>query len=330
MAKVPQTTIDPILFLALRKYPLPPERPYAKNRFGHDKNKEARDAYREKLRLKTADEINALYEAERQKQQEEARAKWEEGESTRHFNVPQVRAEPGTYEYWAKAALWSIDEATALLLERNPGSVNLGQVRPYERMSAFAKKYCGLHELLRRAVEARQLGQSNPPARFVAWAKGNKIDIPKGLEDAVEDLGLQVADWRSLFEQAKKQLEECRAKQLETVDWAKTQIGEASDKTQEVIAGYKDLLADRDGVIEELQAKMGQNTDSLGARERESLLKLIIGMAVKGYAHDPKASRSGTAAEISGDLERLGISLHVDTIRKYLQETADLLPGEAE
>jgi hypothetical protein len=57
------------------------------------------------------------------------------------------------------------------------------------------------------------------------------------------------------------------------------------------------------------------------------MLKLIIGMAIKGYVYDPKAGRSGTVREIADDLRRAGLALDEDTIRKYLSEAKELLPG---
>lgn len=67
----------------------------------------------------------------------------------------------------------------------------------------------------------------------------------------------------------------------------------------------------------------------LGARERDSLLKMIIGMAVEQYGYDPRASRNDATAQIAGDLAELGISLDQDTVRKYLKEAAELLPQDA-
>ncbi len=64
-----------------------------------------------------------------------------------------------------------------------------------------------------------------------------------------------------------------------------------------------------------------------GTRERDSLLKLVIGIAVKGYGYDPKASRTGTAREIAGDLQLLGIPLDEDTVRKFLTDAKALLPS---
>lgn len=57
-------------------------------------------------------------------------------------------------------------------------------------------------------------------------------------------------------------------------------------------------------------------------RERDSLLKLILGMALGGYGFDPKASKSPTPKEIADDLAAHGISITDDTVRKYLKEAA--------
>ena len=61
--------------------------------------------------------------------------------------------------------------------------------------------------------------------------------------------------------------------------------------------------------------------------ERQSLYKLIIGMAIKGYKFDPKQSKSSVITDIQNDLEKLGISLSDDTIRKWLKEAASELPA---
>ena len=64
----------------------------------------------------------------------------------------------------------------------------------------------------------------------------------------------------------------------------------------------------------------------LGVRERDSLLRLVIGMAVKGYSYDPKLTRSDKILEIKKDLEDTGIGLDADTVRKWLRQAAELLP----
>lgn len=61
----------------------------------------------------------------------------------------------------------------------------------------------------------------------------------------------------------------------------------------------------------------------LSTRERDNLLKLVIGMAVNGYSYDPAATKSTAPKEIANDLSKLGMSLSDDTVRKYLKEAAE-------
>jgi hypothetical protein len=77
-----------------------------------------------------------------------------------------------------------------------------------------------------------------------------------------------------------------------------------------------------------LNTQSSQPEKALSSRERTTALKLIIGMAVKGYSYNPNTSRSPTAQEISDDLAMLGISVDPDTVRKWLREAAELLPVE--
>jgi len=56
------------------------------------------------------------------------------------------------------------------------------------------------------------------------------------------------------------------------------------------------------------------------------LLKLVIGMAVRGYVYDPKAARSDSVTEIVKDLALVGVPLDDDTVRKWLREAAEQLP----
>jgi len=66
----------------------------------------------------------------------------------------------------------------------------------------------------------------------------------------------------------------------------------------------------------------------LGTTERNTLLKLVIGLAIRGYGYDPKAGRSTAPTEIASDLEGLGISVSDDTVRKWLKEAEKtVLPG---
>jgi hypothetical protein len=152
------------------------------------------------------------------------------------------------------------------------------------------------------------------PGFFLAWAKRTDFPVDERLEAAVAARGVQVADWKTLYN-------ELKAKHLDEYGkWL-----ELRNKQEETIRTLREQ-------VEGLQARVANpvqstpETKEIGSRERESLLKMIIGMAVGGYAFDPKASRSAHATEIAGDLDKAGVGLDVDTVRKWLRHAAELLP----
>lgn len=69
----------------------------------------------------------------------------------------------------------------------------------------------------------------------------------------------------------------------------------------------------------------GSQAKELDVRERESLLKLVIGMAVGRYRHELGAKKSVAVTPILQDVERLGLSVSAETVRKYLKEAERLL-----
>ena len=96
----------------------------------------------------------------------------------------------------------------------------------------------------------------------------------------------------------------------------------ASANTHERARVAEDQVA---GYREELKA-LPPNEIARRARTRQHA-QTIIGTAIKGYGYDPRAGRSGTVREIADDLRLAGLALDVDTIRKYLNEAKELLPG---
>lgn len=82
-------------------------------------------------------------------------------------------------------------------------------------------------------------------------------------------------------------------------------------------------------------ASTNQSTDTpivaaekpLGNRERDNLLRVVIGMAVAGYRYDTSAAKNPAFRDIMNDLERLGIEVSDDTVRKFLRDGSALLAG---
>lgn len=66
----------------------------------------------------------------------------------------------------------------------------------------------------------------------------------------------------------------------------------------------------------------------LSTREKDTLLKMIIAMAVDQYGYNPSSTRSDVSARIREDLSELNLSLDEDTIRDKLKAAAALLDGD--
>jgi len=272
--------------------------------------------YRKELESLSYEELRRRVEDELTRQAEAAIREAEEKERTAWYNLPSAHAD---FNHWAKMSYWTVDEAVALSLNRDPNKITWKEMNSITEVSPFAHNFQKKREVANRAKAMGQLWERTIPRVFLAWASRMRFDVPSELIAAVEALGFQIADWKTLYDQ---QVAEAKASQ-------DSLIAKIESRFVEVFAEKDRLLAERGARIRELEALAAVKPEKpVRARERDSLLKLIIGMAIKGYGHDPKAARSPTAKEISGDLALQGISLDEDTVRKYLAEAQQLLPGD--
>ena len=274
-----------------------------------------------------------------------AKAKAEEIENAQPFNQPSAAAD---FEYWAKMSYWSVDEAVALSFGKSPIHANPKVLQP-NVASRFALLFNSRRALFARALEMGQLYDKTLPTVMLAWAQRMQIDFPSALADAVERIGGQIADWKSLFDKMKAARDEAltelsaeREGRLSDMRERKITFDEFAANQRELIDGYNGLLAgkdeqlgeQRDAIAELNERLVAQNESAkesdrpLQSRERESLLKLVLGLAIKGYGYNAKAGRASQTKEIADDLAALGMPLDVDTVRKYLSEAKPLLPPD--
>lgn len=83
----------------------------------------------------------------------------------------------------------------------------------------------------------------------------------------------------------------------------------------------------QNGVIDCTQAQAAEGKrprrDAPDPRERNSMLRIILGTAIGGYGFDPRVKRSAIAGEIADDVAtHTGQKIDSDTVRKYLTEAA--------
>jgi hypothetical protein len=168
--------------------------------------------------------------------------------------------------------------------------------------------------------------------------------MPANLVEAVKALGHQIADWKSAYDEQKKIADDAIAELWEekrkhvALNREHTSFVAKMREEQETLRQKSEHTAELETRNAELSARIAYLESArsyeleklLEPRERDSLLKLVLGMAIMGYGYDPKVGRSGTAREIASDLQLSGLALDEDTIRKYLNEAKEHLPPETE
>jgi hypothetical protein len=281
-------------------------------------------AYEAKLRAMPAAEVERLCQSERNRSEALARAEAEAEEKQRFYNKPHASADFG---HWATLAYWTVEEAVALTFGKEPNVVQWKHLLALTAISTFAVTFEKRREIVRRANVAKELGDPTVPGAFIVWAKRNNIPVPPELESGVAARGEFIGDWKTHYDELKERYGELTRSRDELFAQHSELLrsAEQQNATMAKLLELRDALAQR---IESMEAAARQVPEQkeLKTRERDSALKLIIGMAVRGYRYDPKAQRNDATSDICDDLERLGVGLDPDTVRKWLRKAAELLP----
>lgn len=216
-------------------------------------------------------------------------------DTTQSTGMYQPDGADADFTYWAKMATWNLWEGAAVLVGINP---NVAREESKLRNSVNRQaliKYKGIHELAHRALSHGELGYPrSPPSQWLDWARKRDLPIPTKLE--AEVARLQFSGEPSPSEDRHARTGQLNAKIAELT----VALGKAQSAAEQ----------------------------SLATRERDSMLKLIIGMAIQGYRYDPRAKRNDLIRDITNDLEKTGVPLSDDTIRKYLAEGAASVPPQ--
>lgn len=317
------TKSDPISFLVSRKYPnaskpvaIPsianPYKLSAKNPTA-EKLYTAAEKYRAELKAMPKDRLEVLYQEELHKYNEELRAAAEAKERALFFNQPRANAD---FDHWSRAAHWTLEEAVALSFGKEPSIVNSRSIAPYTESSFFARQFTKRLDLARRAVPWEKLFDPVLPGIFIGWTRDNQILFPCDLETLVSARGNMIVSWKSNFEALSVQYDDLKSQFLDTQSRLTKQLEELRQQLEE---------AQKQRADTEKTNPTKMNPD-IGLREKDSLLKLIIGLAIGGYGFDPKSARNAKLSDMSSDLATAGVPLDDDTIRKWLKVAAELLP----
>lgn len=296
-------------------------------------------AYETRLKSLEIGNLRNEYDALRIEDSEAAHRKAKADEAGRSWNRPYAQTD---YDFWSKAASWTLDEATALSLGRDPHHVSWKRLEGCTQISAFALKYQRQRDLILRAKGMSQLFEPAMPSFFLGWARRTGIELDPKLVEAVEARGVQVADWKTHYDEMRETAlknkaiaegEQARAAMLEEqLEQQKQTYKELLDKAFATIDIHREreatALERAEGLeiaLTELMAAV-EAEKPLSTRERQKLLQILLGMAIACYGHDPRATRTTTASAILTDLDTVGISVSDDTIRKYLRDSAEFAP----
>lgn len=228
-------------------------------------------------------------------------------EKKRFFNQPSCNAD---FSYWCKQAYWSIDEAIALILGKDPRKITWDDVKKHIPFSPFANKFNELRELAKRYVNCKELYDPVFPGIFLAWAERMGISTQTELKGAVDAIGIQVSDWKGNYEQVSAQYNQLNKLYAEVLEQVKV----------------------KDGAIEALKLNLMESqqreANSFKEIERQSLLKLVATMSYDGYRYNPRESKSPTPKELSDAATKyLGEKIDTDTARKWLKESSSRYPN---
>lgn len=103
------------------------------------------------------------------------------------------------------------------------------------------------------------------------------------------------------------------------------------------VESYDDFLLDDIEIVVRAKAlsDLEQSSDPayaareekpLGTRERETLYKIIIGLAIDGHGYNPNSNRNTVFSEVSKKLDELEIPVSEETIRNHIKKAKELIP----
>ena len=249
--------------------------------------------FRKELEEKSKPELRALVLEARKRDDEKKRLLLEQAEAARFFHQPNAAA---NFNLFASYPYWWVEEAVALSFGKDPRIVNWGNVERLVKISKFAEKFAEKREIAVRAQTFGYLSKKNTPLDFINWAEKSQFEMPADLVSKVRSIFNQ-PDWK--LRAVTLELELSEEKERHATELAKL--------TNEVEKRY---------------------TDEPSPRERKSLHKMIIGMAIQKYGYDPLVNKTAATQRIVDDLTREGISIDVGTVLTHLRAAKSALPED--
>ncbi|WP_431301059.1 hypothetical protein [Tabrizicola sp. BL-A-41-H6] len=201
------------------------------------------------------------------------------------------------YDYWAKAAYFSLDEILWLSVGLEP----LPEfIRAVDRPSQSATQrdpvvthIMAQRELFRRSLDPNDYGRRQTAQSVLNWANRVQHELHPGFRRMLE---------------------------------AMVQREVAPDVGLALTSASLDVTPV--GAVEQQVAQANGKPDQrLDPRERLGMAKLLVAVAIEQFGYDPDSKRSPIPIELQDIAARLGLEISRDTILKYLRLGAQHLPN---
>lgn len=142
------------------------------------------------LYFKPDEEIHELYAQMAREQAGVFDQRRSEFDSDAFFNEPEATVD---FSVWMQMPMWSVNEAVALSLGKNPDLVTPKSMKVIKRnKSNFAQVYAFRRTAIKRAVDGEQLKEPIPRGDFLRWAAAHQMALPEPLKLAAANLQLPV------------------------------------------------------------------------------------------------------------------------------------------
>jgi hypothetical protein len=160
-----------------------PDRPdLGKPDTGDDPARSARmrefSAFKSQLDTMSSEELDRRYMEHFRLQQERVEQAAKRNDEMAYFSQPEAKA---NFPVWCALEKWTIDEATALLLGKDPIKVSWPKISKIEEYSIFKGTYGDLRQRLLRAKEDGRFSDPDKWEKLVKWASEAGMDLPPGL-----------------------------------------------------------------------------------------------------------------------------------------------------
>jgi hypothetical protein len=239
------------------------------------------------LSKKSTEEIQNLVNEERSKERKE------ELEKGFFFDQPSADA---NFQEWYRMPDWSIEEAVALSLGKDPKIVNPDSLdnysnynhnfNSYHKGSTLYKDYKLRMETLIRFINAKKVSTHPTPLEFVTWAQENDFYIPEELKNLIHKRWVISND-------------------------SKTENETLQEEFQKIKSLYEELKK---------QPIKEENEEKLNPKVKTSLHTLILVMAIEKYRYNPESEKNISTTNIRSAVERYGLKIDDNTIRARLDE----------